>query len=159
MRPVLFLMAGWTVAFAHKFEFSTADVDWVSASSTVEIVLSLHTDDIEAYLRKTRQPELEIDRDKAAEALVCEYVLTVFEIRQTPLRCIGIKPGLHFTEVYLEGSPRNRNPPPYLRNEILAKQHPNQKNLVNLKQNNRPIGRSLEFTAAGGWKSLPWKSD
>ncbi|MBI2687274.1 MAG: hypothetical protein HYX27_13225 [Acidobacteria bacterium] len=140
-------------AEAHQFHYSKTEINWNTAAKTLEIIATLHADDIEAVLRKTHA-QLEVDRDKQAESLVCAYVLKSFELRSVRPRCLGMKVGRDFIDVFLEA--RVEAPPKSLRNRILIEQIAGQRNDVELKKDGKLLGPRIQFNTSEIRKDLRW---
>lgn len=138
---------------AHKFHYSRTEINWNSQAKTLEIVATLHADDIEAQLRKSRN-QLEIDRDKEAEALVCAYVMQALELPPVRLRCLGMKVGRDFVDVFLDGPAPA--PPKSLTNRILTEDFPDQRNDVELKRDGKWSGPRIQFNSSETRKDLRW---
>ncbi len=149
----LLLLVGVCAAVgAHTFHYSRTEMNWNTAARTLEIVVTLHADDIEAQLRKTHR-QLELDRDKEAEGLVCAY--TAGALGLGGARCIGIKVGKDSVEVYLEmGVPGG--PPARLTNRILVEELADQRNDVELKKDGRYVGPRIQFNSSETKKDLRW---
>ncbi len=139
---------------AHKFHYSRTEVNWNSGASTIEVVTTLHADDIEAVLRQLHQRHIELDGDKDAEALVCSYAVRTLEFRGVRLRCLGMKVGVHFVDVFLEGAAAR--PPRSLRNRILTEEIAGQRNDVELKRDGKLLGPRIQFNSLETERDLRW---
>lgn len=138
---------------AHKFHYSKTEINWNSVAKSVEIVATLHADDIEAQLRKTRR-QLELDRDKDAELMVCAYVVSALDLPGVRLRCLGMKVSRDFVDVFLEGPAGT--PPKTLTNRILTEEIEDQRNDVELKRDGKLTGPRIQFNTSETRKTLPW---
>lgn len=138
---------------AHKSHYSRTEINWNTAAHTLEVVATLHADDIEALLRKTRR-QIELDRDKDAERLVCAYTIEALELPAIRLRCLGMKVSRDFVEVFLEAPVKN--PPRSLRNRILIEDLPDQRNDVELKKDGKFLGPRIQFNTSETRKDLRW---
>lgn len=144
----------------HTYHFSITEMNRNTGSSSVELVVTIHADDLEQLLRKAK-PQLEIDRDPDAEKLACAYTLTVVSLRTAkkapvPMQCLGIKVYRHYVDVYLEGKAPVGQAPAAMRNQILVKELGDQQNQLKLKVDNHPAGKLLLFEAKEEWKLLAW---
>lgn len=137
---------------AHTFHYSKTEINWNTAAKTLEIVATLHADDIEAFLRKTHR-QLELDRDKQAEPLVCGYTMQALEM--SGARCIGIKVNRDYVDVFLELALPGA-PPARLTNRILIEDLADQRNDVELKKDGRYIGPRIQFNSLETRKPLLW---
>jgi hypothetical protein len=138
---------------AHKFHYSKTEINWNSAAKTLEIVATLHADDIEAHLRKTHK-QLELDRDKESEPLLCAYTIQALDLGQYKPRCIGIKVSRDYVDVFLEAPVST--PPKSLRNRILTEDLPDQRNDVELKKDGKFTGPRIQFNTSETRKDLRW---
>ena len=135
---------------AHKFHYSKTEINWNTTNKTIEIIATLHADDIEARLRQTHA-QLELDRDKKAESLVCAYTIKALGLKA---RCLGMKVSRDYVDVFLEAP---ANPPPAnLTNRILIENLPDQRNDVELKKDGKLIGPRIQFNTSEISKALPW---
>jgi hypothetical protein len=139
---------------AHQFHYSATEINWNANELTLEIIATLHADDIEALMKTRTGRSIELGSD--SEALVCRYVSEVFAVRGTALRCLGMKVGREFIDVYLEGKPGTGRPPRYLRNQILLRELSDQKNQVILKKDGKRVAVVMTFEDGDDWKIIPW---
>jgi hypothetical protein len=138
---------------AHKFHYSKTEINWNTANKTLEIIATLHADDIEAHLRKTHA-QLEVDRDKQAESLVCAYTIKALDLNAIRPRCLGMKVSRDFIDVFLEAPVEA--PPKTLTNRILTEELPDQRNDVELKRDGKLLGPRIQFNTSETRKALPW---
>jgi hypothetical protein len=139
---------------AHQFHYSRTEVNWNSSASAIEVVATLHADDIEAVLRQLHRRQIELDGDKDAEALVCAYIVRTLEFRGVRLRCLGMKVSVHFVDVFLEGGAAR--PPQSLRNRILTEEIADQRNDVELKRDGKLLGPRIQFNSLETERDLRW---
>lgn len=148
--------AGW----AHQYHASRTEADWNSQTKRVEMVASLHIDDVEAMLRADSGRHVELDKDKEAEGLVCGYVARRLELRGAggepfAMKCIGVKVLRHFVEVYVEAYSATGVAPKRMRNGILTERLADQMNQVDWKRDGRLAAAGLVFSAKKEWGDLP----
>jgi len=153
MRRSVLLLVLCAELQAHKFHYSKTEMNWNSGSRSLEIIATLHTDDIEAYLRKAH-PQLEIDRDAPAEGFVCAYVQRALQMPAIRPRCLGMKVSLHFVDVFLEASAPA--PPKSMENRILVEDLDDQRNDVELKKDGKLLGPRIQFNSSETRKDLRW---
>ncbi len=153
MRPAVLLLALCAPLGAHKFHYSRTEINWNTAAGTLELIVTLHADDLEAELRK-KQRQLELDRDKEAERLACAYTISALELDGVRPRCIGMKVGREFVEVYLEAAARRA--PGWLGNRILVADLADQRNDVELRKDGRLVGPRIQFNSSETRKDLRW---
>lgn len=125
------------VCGAHTFHVSRTEIDLYP--SRVEVVVTLHADDL----------PLEVE----SETKVCRYVLENFAIRDVKLKCIGTKVSVHYADVFLEGGPAKA--PVSVRNQIMRREFADQRNIVMLKREAKPIGKAVEFAGSDEWRMIP----
>jgi hypothetical protein len=135
---------------AHTFHYSKTEINWNTTAKTLEIIVTLHADDIEAELRKSH-PQLELDRDKQAEPLTCAYAAKALDLKA---RCIGIKVSRDFVDVFLEAPVLT--PPARLSNRILIDALPDQRNDVELRKDGKLTGPRIQFNTSETRKDLRW---
>lgn len=138
---------------AHKFHYSRTEINWNTQAKTLEIIATLHADDIEAHLRQTHR-QLELDRDKAAEPLVCAYVLKALELPAIRPRCIGMKVARDTVDVFLEAPVEG--PPRTLTNRLLIEDLDDQRNDVECRKDGRYTGPRIQFNSSETRKDLRW---
>lgn len=149
---LLLLLGACAAVGAHTFHYSKTEMNWNTAARTLEVVVTLHADDIEAQLRKTHR-QLELDRDKEAEGLVCAYTVRALELGGA--RCIGMKVNRDYVDVFLEVGLRGA-PPGRLTNRILVDELADQRNDVELKKDGRYVGPRIQFNSSETKKDLRW---
>lgn len=137
----------------HKFHYSRTEINWNTAARTLEFIVTLHADDMEAFLRKSHR-QLEIDRDREAESLVCAYTLRALDLGPVRARCVGMKTGRDFVDVFLEAA--IQTPPATLTNRILIEDISDQRNDVELKRDGKPTGPRIQFNTSEIRKALRW---
>lgn len=150
-RAILFLMCASLQA--HKFHYSKTEINWNTSNNTVEIIATLHAEDIEALLRKSHA-QLELDGGKQAEFLVCAYTLQALDLKPLRPRCLGINTGRDFIDVFLEASAKS--PPRNLTNRLLIDDLPDQRNDVELKRDGKLLGPRIQFNTAETRRPLRW---
>ena len=151
-RAAVALALGGALA-AHQFHYSRTEINWNTQAKTLEIIVTLHADDIQAKLRE-KHPGLELDRDPQAEPLVCAYTLDALRLQPLKPRCLGIKVGREFLDVFLEAPVAA--PPASLTNTILTAELPDQRNDVELKKDGRLLGPRIQFNTSETRKPLRW---
>jgi hypothetical protein len=144
----------WCVQLeAHKFHYSRTEINWNRTAKTLEFIVTLHADDIEAHLRQSHA-QLELDRDKVAESLVCTYTINALDLKAIRARCLGMKVGRDFVDVFLEASVKT--PPEQLQNRILIEELSDQRNDVELKRDGKLLGPRIQFNSSETRKALRW---
>lgn len=94
-RALSLALPAWAVmrgrlATAHKFHFSSTQVDFNPATASFEITIRLFADDLELVLARRAQRKVEIDRTPDAEALTFAYLRDVLRLRGPDMREIAV---------------------------------------------------------------------
>ena len=152
MRAALLLLLCMSLS-AHKFHYSRTEINWNTTAGTLEIIATLHVDDIEARLRQTHA-QLELDRDKTAESLVCAYTIQALDLGALRPRCIGMKVSRDFVDVFIEASVKS--PPDRLTNRIMVDEFTDQRNDVELRRDGKLLGPRIQFNSSETRKALRW---
>jgi hypothetical protein len=160
MRRAAAALALAAAAAGHQYHASRTEAEWNSRTQRVELVASLHIDDLEELLRAETGRHIELDRDREAESLVCAYTARRIEFRGAAgepfaLRCVGIKVMRHFVEVYAEAYAAGGVVPKRMRNAILTERLADQVNQVLWRRGGAPAGPDLLFTRQKEWMDLP----
>jgi len=144
MRASLLLLMCASLT-AHKFHYSKTEINWNTTNKTIEIIATLHADDIEALLH------LDLDRPATAEPLVCAYTIKALALKA---RCLGMKVNRDFIDVFLEAA--IKTPPDKLTNRILIEDLPDQRNDVELRKDGKLVGPRIQFNTSEISKALRW---
>ncbi len=141
------LLAAPLAVFAHTFHQSRTEINHNTHAGTLEIILQIHIDDIEAHLALKLGRQVDLGAMPDTRPLVEPYVRRVFALthpngQPLPRTWIGAEVSRHFIDIYLEAP---ADPlPKSLRNEIMT-DLPDQRNIVNLRTDNHP-GRTFTLT-------------
>ena len=158
-------MRGLTLAFlamaawGHSYHSSIAQLDSISAKKTAEVMLFLHTEDIEQAFHAQVGANANFDDPTAAEKFVRDYLKSYFILRDKrsvplPQHWVGMEVKVHFLTVYLEFPLADGWEGVTLENRILLQRVPGQLNSVQVKQDGKPRNE-LQFTlSAAGAKPL-----
>jgi len=130
---------------AHKFHYSKTEINWNSTNNSLEIIATLHAEDIESLLH------LDLDNPKQSEPLICAYTAKALDITA---RCIGVKLRRDFLDVFLEVP--IKSPPANFTNRILIEDIPDQRNDVELKRDGKLLGPRIQFNTSETRKALRW---
>lgn len=140
------LATGAAHCLAHTFHQSHSEINHNTDEQTLEIVIQLHVDDIEAYLTLKYDRQIDLAAELEPRKLLEPYINSVFALldesgKPLPLKWIGVEIGTHAANVYLETS---ADPlPAKLRNAILADYLPDQENRVTIKTDDTAPGRTV----------------
>jgi hypothetical protein len=154
----LLLLSSW--AAGHQYHAAVVTLNWNESSKSIEISARLHSDDLEAELQQRAGRRLEIDRDTEAEKLACAWTMEGLRLRDgagkaIALQCVGLKPGNHSSDVFLEA--QSNAPPATMACSLLLSRLPKQKNQILLRRNEKPLRGALVFTRqTAEWQPLPW---
>ncbi|MCW5963786.1 MAG: hypothetical protein KIT83_07100 [Bryobacterales bacterium] len=126
MRALPLTASAWAFlcgsrAVAHKFYFSSTQVDYNPATASFEITIRLFADDLELVLARRADRKVEVDRTPDAEALTFAYLRDVLrlrgpDMREIPASWVGMETKVDTVYCYLEAPA----PPSGLRNMALA---------------------------------------
>jgi uncharacterized protein DUF6702 len=142
------LLAAPLAVSAHTFHQSRTEISHNTKAGTLEIILQIHIDDIEAHLAEKLGRQIDLGAMPNTRSVVEPYVRQVFALtgpngKPVTLNWIGAEVSRHFIDIYLEAP---ADPlPESLRNEIMN-ELPDQRNLVNLRTDNRPPGKTTTLT-------------
>ena len=140
------LATGAALCLAHTFHQSHTEINHNTAEQTLEIVIQLHVDDIEAYLTLKNDRQVDLAAEPEPRKLLEPYINKVFALldkngKPLLLRWIGVEIGIHAANIYLETS---ADPlPAELRNAMLADYLPDQENRVTINKNDTGRGRTF----------------
>lgn len=91
--------------FAHKFHVSYTTLEWNRETESLEIVLQLFPDDLEAAISQHQGKKVALSRQN--EGVIFDYLQKYFEVRdgdglQLTLTWVGMEMDVHRVWVYLE---------------------------------------------------------
>ncbi|MBY0504046.1 MAG: hypothetical protein K2X03_09050 [Bryobacteraceae bacterium] len=152
-----FLLA--CLASAHTYHASIAQLDFISARKTVEVMLWLHTEDVERAFQAQAGPRANFDEPKAAERFVRDYLQGHFQLRNArgevlKQHWVGMEVKVHFLTAYFEVALPDGLPGVTLENRLLLDRVPDQTNSAQVKRDGNPL-RELQFNAAAGGVKQP----
>ena len=138
------------LASAHTFHSSIAQLDFITSKKTIEVIVWLHTEDIERAFKDQNGRNANFDQPAAAERFVSEYLRKHFEVRNSagkvlPQKWVGLEVKVHFVAAYFEIAASDVGGLT-LTNKVLLDRVPDQVNSVQVKQDGKAI---REFNAAG----------
>ncbi len=145
MRALLCL--GVLVASAHTYHSSIAQVEYIAARRAVEVIVFLHTEDLERLFQE--QHGRQANFEPAAEVFVQRFLQKAFLIRDAqgrsvPQKWVGLELKVHFAVAYFE-LPAPQGPARWtLTNRIFLDRLPDQVNTVQIKLDGQPV-RELVF--------------
>ncbi len=157
----LFLMA--TVlppgVSAHRYHTSVTRLEYNADEQIVEITVQTFSDDIEAALEKRSKTSgnVHLDRSKASNALVLDYLRSVIEIKTgdapMELQWIGLELKGYTAWIYLQAKAPSGLAQASVRNRLLFELFADQVNIINLINNGKRT--SLVFNRDDGAKAIP----
>ena len=136
-----------SAALAHTYHSSIAQLDYITARKTIEVIVWLHTEDMEQAFKSQKGPGANFDQ--AAEPFVRDYLRTHFELR-TPQgqlleqKWVGLEIKVHFLAAYLE-VPASQLGGLTVTNRLLLDRVPDQLNSVQVRQDGKSL-QDLQFT-------------
>jgi hypothetical protein len=145
------------VAAAHTFHASIAQVDYITAKKSCEVIVWIHGEDLERRMKQSEGPLATLDKEKDAEKFVREYLRTHFELkdragRALPMQWVGLEVRTHFVAAYFESPAPNGIGDVTLTNRILLAMLPDQVNTVKVKVDGKER-RELVFDNRGAAKT------
>jgi hypothetical protein len=145
------------IAAAHTFHASIAQVDYITARKSLEVIIWIHAEDLERRMKLANGPRASFDKEKEAERFVREYLRTHFELkdrlgRPLPMQWVGIEVRTHFIAAYFEAPAPGGIAGVTLTNRILLAMLPDQVNTVKVKVDGKER-RELVFDNRGAPKT------
>ena len=145
---VLTLSLSASAAFAHQFHVAYTDVSFNERSGSVEVVHTLHTDDVDALLANLyqRQFDLTVPED---EAVLRKYSEKQFWVagadgKRLPLHWVGLTVGPETVVIYQEIADTPLNKAALIHHAVLSDFLADQTNTLNITENGAV--RTLSFT-------------
>lgn len=140
MRRRAFLLASAGAAFAHTYHTSISRIEHIRAAQSLEIMVWLHTEDVEELLRLAEGATATLDDHKTAARFVESYLRGTYEIltragKRVEWKWVGLEVRVHFLTVYLE-APAPSLEGLQLRNRVLM-HLPDQVNVVKVRQDGK----------------------
>lgn len=155
MRWLLLALA--PMAAAHTFHASIAQVDYIPAKRSLEVIVWIHGEDLERRMKQSNGPRATLDNEKEAEKFVREYLRTHFQLKDRagqnlPMRWVGLEVRTHFVAAYFESPAPDGIGDVTLTNRILLAILPDQVNTVKVKVDGKER-RELVFDNQGSRKT------
>lgn len=143
---------------AHTLHRSMAQIEWISAKRSLEVMLLLHGEDIERLVKSRLGAGATLDRPKQVEPFLFRYLGEHFELRDgagkaVPFEWVGMEVHTHFVTVYLEARADTLTGWT-LRNRILFGELPDQSNAVLVKRDGK-AAREITFDQSAPPKWVP----
>ena len=151
----LLIIALAPAASAHRYHTSVTRLEYNAEEKSVEITVQTFVDDLEAALSKRAGAQVHLDGSKDANALLFDYVRSVFQLRSGneigQLQWIGMESKGHSAWIYLQiktpASVSKSSSKAVLSNTLLFELFEDQVNIVNI-HNHRRVA-SLVFKRGG----------
>jgi hypothetical protein len=123
---------------AHTFHASIAQVDFISSKQTMEVIIWIHSEDIEGRMRQQLGRNASLDKSKDAERFLKEYLRGHFVLKDRAgkalgMQWVGVEARTHFVAVFFEVPAPNGIADVTLTNKILLAMLPDQVNTVKVK--------------------------
>ncbi len=155
---LLFVVALPPGASAHRYHTSVTRLEYNAEERLAEITVQTFADDIEAALSKrSGAGNVRLDGNKKTNALVLEYLRTVFEIKsgdaELDLQWIGMELKGYSVWIYLQAKAPEGLAKTSLRNKLLFDLFADQVNIVNVLNNGKRA--SLVFKRGDTAKEIP----
>ena len=131
----LAVLAGF--ASGHSYHSSIAQLDYIAARKTIEVMVWLHTEDLEREFKREQGANATFDNQQAAESYVGAYLKKHFELRNRQRKLleqkwVGLEVKVHFLTAYFE-VPTDGLTGVTLTNRILLDRLPDQTNSAQVK--------------------------
>lgn len=155
MRWLLLALA--PIAAAHTFHASIAQVDYITAKKSLEVIVWIHAEDLERRMKQSNGPRASLDKEKEAEKFVRDYLRTHFQLkdragRALPMQWVGMEVRTHFIAAYFEAPAPEGIAELTLTNKILLAMLPDQVNTVKVKVDGKER-REIVFDNQGALKT------
>lgn len=149
---VALVLGAASVARAHKFHASLANVEYNETTKSAEISIRVFADDLEASLGKRHGSRVQIGLTPNAEKIAFDYVASAFELRdrsgaKVDLRWVGMEPQADVVWIYVEAPLEAGLDGATVDDRIFFDLFRDQVNLVNVRHGDRKA--SLVFEADG----------
>ena len=141
-KALLFLLLAGTLSSLqrHKFYVSTTNMEYNIQATSLEIICTLFTDDLEAVLRQRYDPKIKLDHGDNRtqnEIYIKKYVLRKLSLladqKQVPLEYIGLAYENDQVKIYVEGREVNDFNTLFVSNKILFDLSSEQQNIIHVK--------------------------
>lgn len=139
------------VASGHTYHSSIAKLDYISEKKAIEVVVWLHTEDMERAFKAEHGANANFDDPAAAERFVRGYLQSHFELRAQgkllPQKWVGLEVKVHFVAAYFEVPLVAGLDGVTLTNRLLLDRVPDQINTVQVQQDGK-ARHEFQLTAA-----------
>lgn len=154
MRLLLALLACTLAAEAHGVHASLTSIQFNEQSKSLEIVMVMSADDIEAVLRRDTGKQVEVDR--GADQLVFAYIAKSLELRGLKLQWVGMEVSVQKITAYLEAKTTGDINGISIRNDLLLDLLNDQVNILSVKRAGKPNAKASEhlFNSRGTWQTV-----
>ncbi|BDC52550.1 hypothetical protein F183_A48650 [Bryobacterales bacterium F-183] len=160
IKRSLALLLACTCAFGHGVHASLTSIQYNEAARSLEIIMVMSADDMEAVLRRDTGKQVEIDR--GADQLVFGYIAKTLELRsqQAPLKLqwVGMEVSVQKVTAYLEAKVPDGTSVDgmRIRNDLLLDLLNDQVNILSVKRSGKPNAKASEhlFNSRGTWQTV-----
>ncbi len=130
-----------TAGNIHKFYVSTTQIEYAEQEESLQIIVKIFIDDIEAVLRERyNKPEMELASKKETEEdaeLIKQYILKKLHIqvnhKEMPLTYIGKEYDIDVLKAYIEINQVSSLQLLEIENKLLMEKFPKQQNIIHFK--------------------------
>lgn len=156
---VILVLAFVSIASAHPFHSSVAEMEWNEEATCFEVTVQMAPHDLEQTLRKLTGKKLMLEEKDSKEA-VFDYVKSEFRlvVDGTPatIKPVGFEVNPRHAIVYFEVSlPKGRSSM-QVENKLLLNIH-HQVNTLTIRQSGKPL--ALNFTEESPSQKVDWNKD
>lgn len=159
VRLLRLIAAVTCFAEAHTFHSSIAQVDYIASKKLFEVIVWIHSEDLERLFQEAAGRNASLDHKKPAEKFVHEYLKSHFELRDASGKAmeqkwVGLELRTHFLAAYFEVPAPQGLSGVTLKNSILLDRLPDQLNTVKVKHDGADK-REIEYHNRGAEAEQP----
>jgi hypothetical protein len=141
-RRLILALFAVAATSAHTFHASLAQIDYISAKKMLEVIVWIHSEDLERLMREKLGKNATLDKQKEAERFVHAYLRDHFEIKTPagkplPQNWVGLEVRTHFAAAFFECPAAEGLTGLTLTNRVLLDALPDQVNAVKVKQDGK----------------------
>lgn len=147
MRFKLFLLLALgmcLLSLKHEYHVSISQMDYNTESSTIQLSMKLHIEDVELLLEKNLEGVLNLEKDlekKAVEAFLHDYIRTSFSLSQGAKQVEYKFVGREFEDddlwMYMETAEFSEMPELEVKNTLFLELFHDQTNMVHYSKDNQ----------------------
>jgi hypothetical protein len=148
-----------TVAKAHKYHASFVTMNYNQQEKSVEIIMRLFPDDLEAALTKQNNRTVHLDSSKEVASLILAYLNKTFELKkgdkQQTFSWVGMDLGVDNAYMYFEAKMPEGLSGAQVRNHFLFELYDDQANIVTIKHDGKQTDQVFRREDGKAFKQIP----